>query len=161
MLTATIARYLTCDEGTPGRFMVPGLLPFTEEGEVTGPVFEMYTLELPWRNNQVDISCIPAGEYLCEPVKSSFGTKATGGRAYAIQEVPGRGAIRMHSGNWAGSVKAQLRSDVKGCVLTGLALGCYRGQLAVKPGTSRRALGKFHKFMKWEPFRLKIINLWE
>jgi hypothetical protein len=67
------------------------------------------TLELPWKNNEKNISCIPSGIYLFEPIKSpQFGN------VYEILEVPNRSHILFHAGN---TIK-----NTKGCVLTGSSM---------------------------------------
>lgn len=64
------------------------------------------TLERPWMNNQKDVSCIPAGEYVCKPHESPrFGF------CYQVQDVPGRTDILFHKGNWL--------KETLGCVLVG------------------------------------------
>ena len=78
-------------------------------------VFECYTLEQEWNNNVKGNSCIPAGEY-------KFGTK-TYGKYYKkyghpilkIFDVPNRGEILCHIGNWP--------KDTLGCVLFGKTKG--------------------------------------
>ena len=69
-------------------------------------VFSMYTLELPDKDNRVDISCIPEGEYVAVPYLSS-----KHGECYKILDVKGRTEIRIHVGNWTG--------DTTGCILVG------------------------------------------
>ena len=69
------------------------------------------TLELPYRDNQRRISCIPAGEYsarLRHPTES-------GSRDYLhilVKDVPNRDYILFHRGNTA--------KDSRGCILVGL-----------------------------------------
>lgn len=69
-------------------------------------VFSGVTLELPWKNNQVKVSCIPSGKYLVSPrVSEKFGNH------YILQNVPQRDLILIHSGNKI--------SDTEGCILVG------------------------------------------
>tara|TARA_R110002051_G_scaffold119351_1_gene192834 strand:+ start:1055 stop:1489 length:435 start_codon:yes stop_codon:yes gene_type:complete len=78
-------------------------------------VFNCRTLELPWLDNQTNISCIPEGHYDVDPV-----TSQTFGRIYAVNEVPGRSLIRIHQGNYAGSINPRTgHSDIRGCILVG------------------------------------------
>ena len=69
------------------------------------------TLELPWKDNQRRISCIPEGEY-----KVRLRTeKESGSREYLhllVQDVPNRDYILFHRGNSA--------KDTSGCILVGL-----------------------------------------
>lgn len=112
---------------------------------------QLHTLELPWRNNYKNISCIPKGEYNCEVrVSPRFGL------VYWIKEVPNRSFILIHSGNWAGDVSKGLKSHVNGCILLGLQKGTLQGQLAVL--NSRLATNKFMREMEKEPFVLKILE---
>jgi hypothetical protein len=87
---------------------------FTEES-IIGELFlngesMCDTLELPWRDNQKSISCIPEGEYSVRlrPARQS----AT--RDYLhllVQDVPDRSYILFHRGNTA--------KDTRGCILVG------------------------------------------
>ena len=77
-------------------------------GEITdddsGAVVVPATLELPWRDNQHDISCIPAGVYTC-----AYTDHPTHGWVYQVMDVPDRDAILLHIGNKP--------ADTEGCIL--------------------------------------------
>mgnify|MGYP003646076941 FL=1 len=87
---------------------------FTENSTI-GELFlngELFcdTLENPWKDNQRNISCIPAGEYKVRlrPARQS----AT--RDYIhllVQDVPDRSYVLFHRGNTA--------KDTRGCILVG------------------------------------------
>jgi hypothetical protein len=113
------------------------------------PGFSCYTLELPWRENQRNISCIPKGEY---NVKIRISPKY--GKVYHVKEVPNRTFILIHSGNWAGDVSKGYRSHVNGCLLLGKSRGKLAGQLAVL--NSRLTVKRFMRYMNYQPFTLKI-----
>jgi len=69
------------------------------------------TLELPYKDNQRNISCIPAGEY---KVRLRY-PRESATRDYLhllIQDVPNRDFILIHIGNYP--------SSTQGCVLVGL-----------------------------------------
>ena len=69
------------------------------------------TLELPWVDNQRNISCIPEGVY---PVRLRL-PRESATRDYLhllVQEVPNRDWILFHRGNTA--------KDTSGCILVGL-----------------------------------------
>ena len=69
------------------------------------------TLELPYKDNQRSISCIPAGQY---KVRMRY-PRESGTRDYLhllIQDVPNRDYILFHIGNTA--------KDTRGCVLVGI-----------------------------------------
>jgi len=69
-------------------------------------VFECKTLELPWKNNTQQISCIPEGVY---DVIRSFSPKF--GKCFRFKDVPGRYNVLVHSGNYY--------TDILGCILVG------------------------------------------
>lgn len=70
------------------------------------------TLELPWKDNQKNISCIPEGVY---KVRLRL-ARESATRDYLhllIEDVPNRKWVLVHRGNTA--------SDSRGCVLVGFA----------------------------------------
>jgi len=72
------------------------------------------TLELKWRNNIKDGSCIPADEYECKRIKSG-----KFGEVFEVQNVQGRDHILLHCGN---TIK-----DSSGCILVGEQFGILGG----------------------------------
>lgn len=68
--------------------------------------FRCATLELPWKDNANDISCIPAGLYNCKKYKSS-----KHGWCVAIMGVTNRTLVRIHRGNFT--------KEILGCILVG------------------------------------------
>jgi len=98
-----------------------------------GNVLRMATIELPWLDNRRDVSCIPEGIYLCE-----YKVSPLLGEAYCVRDVIGRSDILIHVGNFAGNVRAGLRSDVKGCILVGSDIGEIGKQVCVV--NSKRAM---------------------
>jgi hypothetical protein len=63
-----------------------------------------YTIELPWRNNERRISCIPEGRYaLTKRYTPRFGHHLW------VQQVPGRTSILVHAFNDA-------LAESKGCI---------------------------------------------
>lgn len=113
--------------------------------------FMCHTLELPWRDNQRNISSIPPGEYPAV-IRSS----PRFGRVYWIQEVPDRTFILIHSGNWAGDTKLGYKSHVNGCIILGQRFGTLSGQWAVL--NSRVTVRRFMDKMADRPFTLKIFQ---
>ena len=69
------------------------------------------TLELPWKDNAPNISCIPAGEYIAERRHS----EKHHGVVFGLLFVPNRSDIELHVGN--------LPVDTLGCILLGLEFG--------------------------------------
>ncbi len=64
------------------------------------------TLELGWKENQKNISCIPTGTY---PVKIWESPKF--GKCFLVENVPDRSSILIHAGN--------TKDDTQGCILIG------------------------------------------
>jgi len=87
-------------------------LPWTWDGS---SLVKCCTLELPWLNNQPNISCIPGGLYGLEPVYST-----TFGHILAVSGIEGRSLVRVHAGNHTG--------HTHGCILTGKRTGTYQGR---------------------------------
>lgn len=94
--------------------------PYGTFGTLTLPDdWTCYTLELPWRDNQPGISCIPAGLYALR-----VGMYYKGGYpALELLDVPGRSQIKVH--------RANVQSDLEGCIAPGRELGVLRGDWAV------------------------------
>lgn len=69
-----------------------------------------FTCELPWKDNQHDISCIPTGVYDVEKYQSP-----KHGDVWQIMNVPNRSNIEIHPAN--------LPSQLLGCIGVGEALG--------------------------------------
>ena len=69
-----------------------------------------FTLELPWLDNQKNISCIPTGEY-------NYIKRVSPGKGYEVIElvdVPDRAYIQIHLGNYT--------RQIEGCILPGTGL---------------------------------------
>lgn len=70
-------------------------------------LYSCVMLELPWRDNAVQQSCIPEGEYtVVSRVSEKFKLH------YHIKDVPGRSYILQHAGNYT--------SQILGCQLPGV-----------------------------------------
>lgn len=149
-MNVQIIRFNTSDEGTFGKLYI--------EEDSAQPPFWCYTAELPYRNNQPDISCVNPGYY---PAGFTLTPKHPLG--IFMLQVPGRTACEIHSGNYAGDVNkinpktgSPYRSDVEGCILLGKDIGISYGQKILVE--SRVALAQFMALMGKEPFQLEIIE---
>jgi hypothetical protein len=100
------------------------------------------TLEDHWRNNQKQISCIPAGTY---EVEKYSGTKFK--NVWIIKNVPNRSAILIHWGN--------RDDDTIGCVLVGTEYATIEGETGILG--SMKAMDKLRKILP-NKFTLTIIN---
>lgn len=110
-----------------------------------------FSLELPWKENQKGISCIPAGIYTVKLRKSpKFGL------VYHIQNVPNRSYVLIHSGNYAGDTTKGYKSHVEGCILLGKRVGILDKQKAVL--LSKPAIREFMDSLQGNSFELEIID---
>lgn len=97
------------------------------------------TLELPWRFNQRNVSCIPEGKYRAVPHSGG-----RNGDCYELTDVKGRSDIQIHAGN-------RIR-DIEGCILLGTP------SPMPEPGVwkSRTHLGYFLELSGGEPVIVDI-----
>lgn len=102
MKRVVLLRTHTGEQGTPGHLIFNS--------------FTCRTLELPWKDNKLNVSCIPEGVYIAK--EDAF----KGGLSYRLEDVPGRTAIEIHRGNWAGDKTLGFKCNVEGCILLGDAL---------------------------------------
>ncbi len=72
--------------------------------------FHSATMELPWKDNQRSISCIPEGEYELKRYR-----RLSGKMSIEICKVPNRTAILIHAGNDA--TQDENGADTQGCIL--------------------------------------------
>ena len=84
--------------------------------EETGELeFICKTLELPYRDNERNVSCIPEGFFDVLPRQSP-----KYGNHLHITGVPNRSLILIHHGNYVGSPNPKTGlPDIRGCVLVG------------------------------------------
>ena len=71
-------------------------------------IFEFKILELPWKDNQRRISCIPEGDYI---VHKEGPTAKRDYVYFRVQDVPGRDGILWHPGSYT--------RQILGCFLPG------------------------------------------
>jgi hypothetical protein len=104
------------------------------------------TVERPWLDNKVGLSCIPPGQYLCKRVESpKFGV------TFEVSKVPGRSEILFHSGN--------ISDDSHGCIILGESFNRWStGQLSL--GSSRIAFSEFMQELSGQDsFQLQITEV--
>ena len=116
-----LARTAYMAAGTPGRLAV-------DDEHVC------YTLELPWRDNQRNISCIPEDVYLIVWKKSP----SKGWRLH-IMNVPERDHCMFHIGNWI--------RNIRGCVLPGLEFKLYDKRGDMMATSSAKAIKKLESLI--------------
>lgn len=116
-------------------------------GELSCNQFTCKTLELPWLNNQPNISCIPEGLY---DVRWSFSPKLLR-YTYEVLNVPHRSGIRIHRGNFF--------FNVEGCILLGTDYQDLNHDGEMDVINSTITLELFENFMDHQPFQLKVERL--
>lgn len=126
---------------TPVEGQTPGTLVMLDGGK---KVLESKTLELPWKDNKKNESCIPVGSYLVKKV-----TSPTFGECFEVTGVEGRSAILIHAGNF--------RRDTRGCILPGVSFKDVDGDGLTDVIDSKVALDKLKK--ECDCFILKIVEL--
>jgi hypothetical protein len=140
MKSAYIIRTSSGDQGT--------------KGILVSNNFDCYSLELPWRNNESNISCISEGVYHAEMRISQ-----RLGKHYWIKDVEGRVWILVHSGNLAGDITKGFLSHVQGCILLGKKYGILRNQLAIL--LSKPTVTAFENYMERKSFVLGVYNFYK
>ena len=108
---------------------------------VTGKVYQ--TLELAWKKNAKQISCIPKGVY-----KVRKRTSAKYGEHFHILNVPNRDFILLHHGNY--------HTDILGCILPGKGLADINKDGRLDVTGSRQAMKELLSTLPKE-FELEII----
>jgi len=138
MSTVRIERYDSNNERTLGRVFFDG-----------APKLVSY--ELPWRNNQNNVSCIPTGTYKCtRHTSESYPERRL---AYLVNNVPNRQGVLFHSGNTF--------KDTHGCILLGAAIGSLQidGKYVDAVLSSQAAMTVLDEFVKGKEFSLEIVNV--
>lgn len=74
-------------------------------------IFSAASLELPWRNNESRVSCIPAGNYKAVRRSSQKYPESYHVQELDADQVNGRSWILIHKGNY--------HTDILGCILLG------------------------------------------
>jgi hypothetical protein len=139
-MIATLTRGASTDQGTFG------VLKFGTS--------VIRTVELPWRNNARQRSCIPPGVYRCSIVNSP-----RFGRVYGVANVPGRTHVLIHSANFAGDVDLGWTSQLHGCIAPCQRVGAMRnsgGKMQAAGLLSRPALNSLMAWAAGQPFNLEI-----
>lgn len=119
------------------------ILRLTPVGDVTQGVLFLdgiptfTTLELPWLNNQHNISSVPLGTYTCTRRAASPSITAGLGSCFQLLDVPDRNGILIHVANTV--------RDLKGCIGIGLSYDKFGKDVGIVD--SRRAFIKFMALM--------------
>ncbi len=138
MVRIILERLETSDQGTFGRIQI---------GDQT-----FFTGELPDRNNESNISCIPVGTYHCKWTYSYHFKK----EMYLVDAVPERAGIRIHAANFMGAKDLRYRCQLNGCIALGERVAEMAGQKALI--VSAPAVRRFEELLNKKPFILEIID---
>jgi len=98
-------------------------------GRLTCGDFHCLTLELPWKDNEKNVSCIPAGAYA-----SGFYDSPKHGRVILLDCVRDRKYIEIHAGNYT--------RQIEGCILVGDSLKYLDSDDILDVTNSKRTLRK-------------------
>jgi hypothetical protein len=115
----------------------------------------VYSLELPWRDNRRQKSCIPFGSYRCTLVQSpKFG------RVYEVTNVPGRSAVLIHPANFGGDADLGYTTHLQGCIAPCERIGLMQnkaGRMQRAGLVSRPAVSRLMSWAAGQPFELEIL----
>ncbi len=139
-MIVTLKRGSSTDQGTFSRLHFGGNV--------------VHTVELPWRDNRRQASCIPPGVYQCALVNSP-----RFGRVYGVQNVPGRSHILIHAANLAGDITAGWITQLHGCISPCEKLGAIKipgGRMQRAGLVSRPALRKMMDWAGGKTFTLEV-----
>lgn len=106
--------------------------------------FTCRTMELPWKDNQRNISCIPIGTY---EVKRTFWISKMKW-VYEVTHVKNRSGIYIHEGNFV--------TDYEGCIGLGDGIGYINKDKLLDITNTRKTVSAFEGFMNKELFTLTI-----
>lgn len=113
-------------------------------GTLTYKDFTCKTLEKPWKNNALNISCIPKGTY---NVVWSFSMKFMKS-TYRLEGTAPRSGILIHAGNYF--------YDIEGCILLGDGYVDLNKDGHLDIVNSRKTIAKFEEIMNKKSFTLII-----
>jgi len=106
-------------------------------------IFDCVTLELAWKDNETNVSCIPKGTHKVTPRYSDKYTQH-----FILEDVPNRKFILIHSGNF--------NSDTEGCILLGTSFRKINQDSLLDITASRRATSELLFATDGEGFELTI-----
>lgn len=142
-MTVTLIRQEYTNQGTFGVFTI---------GD-----FKCFSLELPYRDNKSNISCIPCGEYNVSLRYSPHFKK----NLYCLSGVPNRNFILIHGANFAGDEAMGYQTHLQGCISLGYSKGKAQNkykQMQRCIFSSQPALRDFMDELDGQEFILRIQN---
>jgi hypothetical protein len=110
------------------------------------PELMLATVELPWRNNERQVSCIPEGEY-----KVVRRNSQKYGDHWHLIDVPERSYILIHAGNF--------HYQIQGCILVGVEHKDIDGDGLPDVLNSKEAMIAINTLLEGQhEFKLKIFS---
>ena len=106
-------------------------------------LFTCKTLELPWKNNQHQISCIPIGTYYVH--KNNI---PKFGKHLYFTSVPNRSGILVHAGNYT--------SQILGCILVGSTFADLNHDSTTDIINSRLTIDKIYDLLPNQNVQFRI-----
>ena len=110
-MKASLIRMSSSDQGTFGKLSLSA-----DDGSFLG---EWVTVELPWRDNAPQRSCVPVGDYMAKWLWSESHKQFL----YHLQDVPNRSGVEIHAANFGGNTALGWHSDLLGCIALGKTVG--------------------------------------
>lgn len=95
----------------------------------------IFTLELPYKNNERNVSCIDEGKYKLTRYNSNKFKDC-----FKVNDVKNRSDILIHSGNSL--------NNTRGCILVGCGIN-FNDDKALILSDSKKALYKLNKILMW------------
>lgn len=138
MKTAKLVRSVSSEQGTAG------ILTFGTTA--------IRTMELPWRDNLRQVSCIPEGTY-----RAIWAKSPKFGMCYHLLAVPSRSSVLIHPANFAG--EAPFDTQLHGCIAPCSRIGVMRntkGVMQLAGLVSRPATNLFNTWGEAAPVELEI-----
>ena len=140
MKTALLRRNESTDQGTAGT------LVFGSES--------CRTMELPWRDNIRQLSCIPTGSY-----ELVWARSPKFGMCYHFVHVYMRANVLIHSANFAGASDKGFDTQLQGCIAPATRIGMMqnsRNKMQLAGLVSKPALRRFEYWGAKEQIYLEI-----
>lgn len=123
-------------------------LSFSQGKTIHVPV-QYKGIELPWRENQVNISCIPAGVYPAVATNRA----SNGDYAILLDRVPGRTEIMIHAANFV--------RDLRGCQAPGTGFKDIDNDGIIDVENSRQVMRLLEKHLPvGTKLDVHVIDLW-
>lgn len=121
-----------------------------KQGNVVTKLMEFKGIELPWNDNQRNISCIPADIYTGQAIQRG----SNGDYAIHIKDVPNRSEILIHKANFV--------RDLLGCLAPGKRFKDIDKDGIIDVDSSEAVMLELEKHVSlWEKVEIHIIDIFK